>query len=185
MLANVYVDAFNLYYGCLKGTPYRWLDLDAFCRQLLPATASTASATSPRWWPVVPVMSGSRNVSRRTCGPFGPSRTSVHLGHYLSHPVRMPLAQPPKVGRQTVEVLRTEEKGRRGGEPASAGSEERGATADLLAAGSRVAAPAQSVSTDPGGRQGNDPEAGGLVSGRGARNAPRPAAEAARGMASA
>jgi hypothetical protein len=36
MLTNVYVDAFNLYYGCLKGTPYRWLDLDAFCRQLLP-----------------------------------------------------------------------------------------------------------------------------------------------------
>jgi hypothetical protein len=36
MRANVYVDAFNLYYGCLKGTPYRWLDLDAFSRQLLP-----------------------------------------------------------------------------------------------------------------------------------------------------
>jgi len=36
MLTNVYVDAFNLYYGCLKGTPYRWLDLDALCRQLLP-----------------------------------------------------------------------------------------------------------------------------------------------------
>ncbi len=27
MRTNVYVDAFNLYYGCLKGTPYRWLDL--------------------------------------------------------------------------------------------------------------------------------------------------------------
>lgn len=29
MATNVYVDAFNLYYGCLKGTPYRWLDLGA------------------------------------------------------------------------------------------------------------------------------------------------------------
>jgi hypothetical protein len=29
---NVYVDGFNLYYGCLKGTPYKWLDLDAMCR---------------------------------------------------------------------------------------------------------------------------------------------------------
>ena len=33
---NVYVDGFNLYYGCLKGTPYKWLDLDAMCRRLLP-----------------------------------------------------------------------------------------------------------------------------------------------------
>jgi hypothetical protein len=33
---NVYIDGFNLYYGCLKGTPYKWLDLDALCRRLLP-----------------------------------------------------------------------------------------------------------------------------------------------------
>ena len=36
MATNVYVDAFNLYYGCLKGTPYRWLDLGALCTRLLP-----------------------------------------------------------------------------------------------------------------------------------------------------
>jgi len=33
---NVYVDGFNLYYGCLRGTPYKWLDLDALCRRLFP-----------------------------------------------------------------------------------------------------------------------------------------------------
>jgi hypothetical protein len=33
---NVYIDAFNLYYGCLKGTPYKWLDLGLLCRLLLP-----------------------------------------------------------------------------------------------------------------------------------------------------
>ncbi len=32
MRANVYVDALNLYYGCLKGTANRWLDLGALCR---------------------------------------------------------------------------------------------------------------------------------------------------------
>ena len=35
--ANVYVDGFNLYYGCLKGTEYRWLDLGAFCQKLIPS----------------------------------------------------------------------------------------------------------------------------------------------------
>ena len=36
MLANIYVDAFNLYYGAVKGTPYKWLDIAAMCRMLLP-----------------------------------------------------------------------------------------------------------------------------------------------------
>ena len=33
---NVYVDGFNLYYGALKGTPYKWLDLGALSKVLLP-----------------------------------------------------------------------------------------------------------------------------------------------------
>jgi uncharacterized LabA/DUF88 family protein len=33
---NVYIDGFNLYYGCLKDTPYRWLDIDKMCRLLFP-----------------------------------------------------------------------------------------------------------------------------------------------------
>jgi len=33
---NVYIDGFNLYYGAVKGTPYKWLDLQALCRRLFP-----------------------------------------------------------------------------------------------------------------------------------------------------
>ncbi|HEY5984999.1 MAG TPA: hypothetical protein VIV12_01265 [Streptosporangiaceae bacterium] len=33
---NVYSDGFNLFYGSLKGSQYKWLDLDTLCRQLLP-----------------------------------------------------------------------------------------------------------------------------------------------------
>ena len=36
MKANVYIDGFNLYYGSLKGTPYKWLNLLAMCQKLLP-----------------------------------------------------------------------------------------------------------------------------------------------------
>lgn len=32
----VYIDGFNLYYGAVKGTPYKWLDLQALCQMLLP-----------------------------------------------------------------------------------------------------------------------------------------------------
>lgn len=35
---RVYVDGYNLYYGCLKGTPYKWLDLQVlFERHILPS----------------------------------------------------------------------------------------------------------------------------------------------------
>ena len=36
MRTIVYVDGSNRYYGCLKRTPYRWLDLSALCGRLLP-----------------------------------------------------------------------------------------------------------------------------------------------------
>ena len=31
----VYIDGYNLYYGLLKGTKYKWLDLSKFTRMLL------------------------------------------------------------------------------------------------------------------------------------------------------
>jgi hypothetical protein len=43
MRTNVYVGGFNLYYGCLKGTPYQWLDVAALCARLLPRGKSTES----------------------------------------------------------------------------------------------------------------------------------------------
>ena len=34
----VYVDGFNLYYGAVKGTPYKWLNLVELAKRLLPST---------------------------------------------------------------------------------------------------------------------------------------------------
>ena len=36
MATIVYIDGFNFYYGAVKGTPHKWLDLEALCRRLLP-----------------------------------------------------------------------------------------------------------------------------------------------------
>lgn len=39
---KIYIDGFNLFYGCLKGTPYKWLDLDKLFRNhILPSVNST------------------------------------------------------------------------------------------------------------------------------------------------
>ena len=36
MLTNVYIDGFNLYYGLLKGSPHKWLNLEVLFDSLLP-----------------------------------------------------------------------------------------------------------------------------------------------------
>ena len=41
MRTYIYVDGFNLYYGSLKGTLYRWLDLDALFRTIFPPPRNT------------------------------------------------------------------------------------------------------------------------------------------------
>ena len=110
--ANVYVDGFNLYYGCLKGTEYRWLDLGAFCQKLIPSN------------PINRIRYFTARISARPQDPDGPVRQetylralattpglSIHLGHFQQTTVRAPLAKPRPGGAKTVEVLKTEEKG--------------------------------------------------------------------------
>jgi len=36
MRAFVYSDGFNFYYGAVRGTPYKWLDVNRMCQLLLP-----------------------------------------------------------------------------------------------------------------------------------------------------
>ena len=36
MTTRFYIDGLNLYYGALKGTPHKWLDLEAFAYRLTP-----------------------------------------------------------------------------------------------------------------------------------------------------
>ena len=37
MRVNFYVDGFNLYYGCVRRTPERWLDIGALCQRMFPS----------------------------------------------------------------------------------------------------------------------------------------------------
>jgi hypothetical protein len=109
---NVYVDGFNLYYGCLKGTPYKWLDLDVLCTRLLPRNQIqriryfTAKIQARPDDPQSPVR---QTTYLRALGTV--PHVTVHLGHFLAGPVRMPLANPIPGGPRTVEVIKTEEKG--------------------------------------------------------------------------
>lgn len=112
MRTNVYVDGFNLYYGCLMNTPYRWLNLAELCRLALPRNTInriryfTALVKARPDDPQKPVRQQTYIRALQT----NPTLT-VHYGHYLERVARMPLANPPAAGPRTVEVIRTDEKG--------------------------------------------------------------------------
>ena len=113
MRTFVYVDGFNLYYGALKGTPWKWLDLPALFAKVLQPHHDI---------PTVKYFSA--RVSGTPADPSKPQRQDVYLRalrcyrrevevyfwHFLSHKVRVPITQPAGSER-TAEVIRTEEKG--------------------------------------------------------------------------
>ena len=108
---KVYVDGFNLYYRCLKGTPYKWLDLSTFCQLLLPRH----EIKRIRYFTAIVEPRGDPRQQQRQQTYLRALRTipnlSIHLGNFRTDVIRLPVAQPSAQGLKTVEVLKTEEKG--------------------------------------------------------------------------
>ncbi len=112
VIANVYVDGFNLYYGCLKDTPYRWLDLSKLCEIYLPSHRINRI----RYF-TAPLIFRNENPGQRQRQQTylralqTIPNLSIHYGHFLTSNVSMRLAHPPTGGQQTAIVVKSEEKG--------------------------------------------------------------------------
>lgn len=110
--AIVYVDGFNLYYGALKGTPYRWLDLAELCSRMLPQDEVVGIKY---FTALVKDRPGQLGLASRQQAYIRALETiphlTVHLGHFLTRPVTRALVKPPKRGAKFCEVWQTEEKG--------------------------------------------------------------------------
>jgi uncharacterized LabA/DUF88 family protein len=110
VITNIYIDGFNLYYGALKGTGYKWLNPLDLCRVALKPTHVfnrlryfTARVHPRPHDPGQPLRQGLYLRALRTL-----PGVSIHLGHFLVHNVRMPLTSNPA---HKVEVVKVEEKG--------------------------------------------------------------------------
>ena len=112
MKTFLYIDAFNLYFGAVRGTPYKWLDLQKLAKILLPRHD------------IVRIKYYTALVNARPQDPDQPFRQKTYLralktlpnleifyGHFLTHVVKMPLASPVPGLPPLVEVVKTEEKG--------------------------------------------------------------------------
>ena len=114
MRTNFYIDAFNLYYGCLKNSLYKWLNLDEFCRRSFPPPRNqlnriryfTALVNARPHDPQQPIRQQTYLRALRTL-----PTVTIHYGTYLESRVWMRLVNPPPGGPANVEVLKSEEKG--------------------------------------------------------------------------
>lgn len=115
MRTYIYVDGFNLYYGALKGTPYKWLDLGALFKSILQPKNE-----------IQKIKYYTARVSARPDNPDAPTRQDHYLqalqahipeieiveGHFIQKPVRMRLVKRlPLRKSMYVQVLKSEEKG--------------------------------------------------------------------------
>jgi len=110
----VYIDGFNLYYGSVKGTPYRWLDLRALVRcilqpkhEILRIKYFTARAQAPDDDPDLPTRQDTYLRALRAHIP----ELEIYEGHFLSHEVTALLANPHSGGPRFTRIIKTEEKG--------------------------------------------------------------------------
>lgn len=110
---NVYIDGFNLYHGCLKGTPWKWLDLSSLASRLLPPSHELQRIHY--YTARVRAFPHDRDAPRRQEVYLRALRTIADLtityGHFLTRTMRLPLAQPWPGGPKTASVIKMEEKG--------------------------------------------------------------------------
>jgi len=112
MITYFYIDAFNLYFGSCRGTPYKWLDPSKLFATIFPTNRIekikyfTARVRSRPDDPGQPMRQETYLRALRTI-----PNLEIHFGHFLAHSVRMPLAHPIIGQDPLVEVIKTEEKG--------------------------------------------------------------------------
>jgi hypothetical protein len=107
----VCVDGFNLYYGAVKGTPYKWLNIRRMCELSFPKNEiaeihyCTAIVKDAPW---DPDQSTRQQMFIRALETTG---VHVHYGSFISKVVKMPRAKRRPGESPMVEVIKTEEKG--------------------------------------------------------------------------
>lgn len=118
MRTYIYIDGFNFYYGAVKDTPYKWLDLKELFENLLDSSHQIISIkyfTAIVTGKIDPDQPIRQKTYLRALKKYIPE-VSIYYGEFLSHNVFKPLAYPINknlFGKiiKFVKIIKTEEKG--------------------------------------------------------------------------
>jgi uncharacterized LabA/DUF88 family protein len=110
--AYVYIDGFNLYYGCIKGSDCKWLDMSKLCAAYLPEY----DVKQIRYYTayVTPREDDPEQIERQRVYIRALKtipNLSVHFGRFFSKEKDMYLAKSKPGSPEFATVIRTEEKG--------------------------------------------------------------------------
>ena len=107
----VYIDGFNFYYGQLKDSPYKWLDLTKLFNTVLGDKNNLVKIKyfTARVQPTErdPQINNRQDTYFRALEAHCPG-VETHFGHFLRHKVFAENANPPP---NKIEIFKTEEKG--------------------------------------------------------------------------
>lgn len=111
MKTSIFIDGFNLYYGVLKDSPFRWLDVSALAKVIVPDLDLNTTSFHYYTARLKPRQNNQEQPYRqrrylqalRTI-----PRLEIVYGHFLAHTTKMPAATPP---HRSLSVIKTEEKG--------------------------------------------------------------------------
>jgi uncharacterized LabA/DUF88 family protein len=95
----VYVDGFNLYYGAVRGTPFKWLNLTALAKQLIPQdyTITKVKYFTARVSGVADLGAPKRQQAYLSALATLPEM-EIHHGRFLSKTVWRPITNFPVAG---------------------------------------------------------------------------------------
>lgn len=107
----VYIDGFNFYYGQLRGTPYKWLDLTKLFNSLLGEENNlikikyfTTRVSAKNHDPLIAHRQNAYLRALEVCCP----EVETFFGHFLRHKIFAENAYPPP---EKIAIYKTEEKG--------------------------------------------------------------------------
>jgi len=112
MRTIIYIDGFNFYYRAIKNTKFKWLDFKSLFSKLLSSQNKIieikyfTALVSGKIHPQKPVK---QQTYLRALENYIPE-IKIFYGHFLSHEVSAPLANPTEK-QKTVKIIKTEEKG--------------------------------------------------------------------------
>lgn len=116
MRTYFYIDGFNFYYGCLKNSPYKWLDLQAFCQTLIDPTDAISKiryfTAYVKPTPTDPEQNNRQKIYINALKTHVPQTLlEFHYGHFSRNKKLAQLVRPTLWGRTTAQIYKTEEKG--------------------------------------------------------------------------